>query len=187
MRLSGASSVIAANAPDAPRASGATPSPPAPVAMCPLMAGASPSPPPVAGGGPPRSISISYSPALTAKRWTLVPSSRRTRSRASAQVDSIMFLSSLMCLLCGDRRKDGLPTGGAELSEPVVAPLDQLVGRQAQQLAQAVYERPLEVGGGGGVVGVGAVRGLRHHGVHDLQPQQLGRGDPQRRGGARGG
>src|SRR3954451_3619558 len=187
MRLSGGpSSVIAAKAPEAPRASGATLMPPAPGARWPLMAGASP-PSPATGGGPPRSISISYSPALTAKRWTLVPSSRRTRSRASAQVDSIMFLSSLMCLLCGDRRKDGLPTGGAELSEPVVAPLEQLVGRQAQQLAQAVDERPLEVGGGGGVVGVRPVGGLRHHGVHDLQPQQLGRGDPQRRGGARGG
>src|SRR5437763_1235824 len=48
-----------------------------------------------AATGAPRSISILYSPAATANRCTVLPSKRRTRSRASAHTDSIISRSGL--------------------------------------------------------------------------------------------
>ena len=99
------------------------------------------------GAGAPRSISILYSPASTLNCCTVVPSSRLTRSRASSQTERISSLSGPPAFVCSSvlssgSEQDGLTAGHAERAEALVAALEQLLRRDAEQLAQVRDDRP---------------------------------------------
>src|SRR5258707_1268136 len=129
----------------------------------------------------PRSISMRVSPASTANRCTELPSRRLIRSRASSQtalisswLAGLRLTGSVIRLL--QSRKDGLDAGRPEHAETGVTLRDELLRWNVDELAERGDDRGLEIPSRAEVVCVRAALGLGDDPVHDLEPEQVGRG-----------